>query len=95
MATEEAEIFKQCYLAARVVETEDIDGTPQWRVDWSVLGMNTHSWTFTDETEARAAYTVLENFYLEALSKIQSQIVEIHDQELPAPDYDSSSPKMT
>ena len=67
MKEKEAVLWEQCLLGARAVQVKD----KEWRIDFSVLGGSTHSWTFYDELEAKAAYKVLENFYLKALKKKQ------------------------
>ena len=87
----DVELFKQCYMAARAVETAE----GKYRLDFSVLGEDTHSWTFEDELEAKAAYKVLEEFYLQALKNVQKQVVEIHDQQIDAPYYDPTSPSLS
>lgn len=77
-------------MAARAVKTEE----GKYRLDFSVLGEATHSWTFEDELEAKAAYKTLENFYVEALKNVQKQVVEMHDRSIDAPYYDPSSPSL-
>ena len=74
--SKEAVLFEQCYLMGRVVQS----GDSEWKLEFSVLGGDTHSFTFTDEMEAKGAYRVIEEFYFEALKKVQNQFVEIHDQ---------------
>ena len=81
--SKEAVLFEQCYMAGKVVERDD-----EWVLEFSVLGSNTHSFSFQDEMEAKGAYKVIENFYLEALKKVQDQFVQIHDELTDAPDYD-------
>ncbi len=86
----DVELFRQCYMAARAVETAD----EKYRLDFSVLGEATHSWTFEDELEAKAAYKTLEGFYIEALKNVQRQVVDAHDQSIDAPYYDPTSPEL-
>ena len=87
----DVQLFRQCYMAARVVETAD----GKYRLDFSVLGDNTHSFTFEDELEAKAAYKTLEGFYLEALKNVQKMLIEAHDQAIDAPYYDPTSPSLS
>ena len=76
---EEAVILvEQAYMKARVTKTEN-----EYHLEFSILGGPTNKFTFSDELEAKSAYTVLEEKYLEALRVVQLSLVQAHDDNVP------------
>ena len=71
-------LFEQTYMKARVTKGED-----GYHLGFSILGGPNNCFTFSDELEAKSAYTVLEEKYLEALRVVQLSLVQAHDDNVP------------
>ena len=80
-------LFKQEYIAGRVIETTDIDDSKIWLLEFSMLGGPSHSFTFYDELEAKAAYKTIETELLNYCRTWFEKMVETHDEMTPAPEY--------
>ena len=85
-------LFQQSFLESRVIETEDIDGSPEWVIEFAMLGGPSHMFTFHDELQAKGAYKTLEEAMLKHLRVYFDKMVEIHDEVNPAPLYDAQLP---